>query len=343
MERIDEGQDFLAIVDFAHTPNALAQALRTAGRWPGGGSSSSSACAGLRDRQKRTLMGRVAGELADVVVLTAEGPGRRAWRRLWPSARRRRGRPGSGRGWTSSASPTGGGHSAGLSDGPRRGRRHRLRQGARAVHVLRDSGVPLGRPGGHAAGLHGQTLDTLPTAATLKGTKEFGGVHHLGGIRQRWLVVWSAQAEQRERETLQKQVEKERERAEKAWQALCRQEFSSPGEAGAAVQALEQKWRYHRLEVHCQPVKHYARRGRPAADTVPQRVGFRLQGKVVEKAEAIAAVQKTLGKFILATNELDEQQLPAEEMLRAYKGQGVGPERGFRFLKDPWFFADSLF
>ncbi len=82
-----------------------------------------------------------------------------------------------------------------------------------------------------------------------------------GGIRQRWLVVWSAQAEQRERETLQKQVEKERERAEKAWQALCRQEFSSPEEAGAAVQALEQKWRYHRLEVHCQPVKHYARRG----------------------------------------------------------------------------------
>jgi transposase len=35
--------------------------------------------------------------------------------------------------------------------------------------------------------------------------------------------------------------------------------------------------------------------------------------------------------------------LPAEELLRAYKGQGVGPERGFRFLKDPIFFADSLF
>ncbi len=72
-------------------------------------------------------------------------------------------------------------------------------------------------------------------------------------------------------------------------------------------------------------------------------MGFRLQGKAVEKAEAIAAVQKTLGKFTLATNELDEQQLPAEEMLRAYKGQGVGPEGGIRFLKDPWCFADSLF
>jgi transposase len=72
-------------------------------------------------------------------------------------------------------------------------------------------------------------------------------------------------------------------------------------------------------------------------------VGFRLQGKVVAKVAAIAAVQKPLGKVILATNALDEQQLPAEEMLRASKGPGGGSEQGFRFLNDPWFFADSLF
>jgi transposase len=40
---------------------------------------------------------------------------------------------------------------------------------------------------------------------------------------------------------------------------------------------------------------------------------------------------------------LDAEVLPAEEILLAYKGQGVGPERGFRFLKDPMFFTDSLF
>jgi len=74
MERIDEGQDFLAIVDFAHTPNALEQALRTAREMARGRVIVVFGCAGLRDRQKRTLMGRVAGELADVVVLTAEDP-----------------------------------------------------------------------------------------------------------------------------------------------------------------------------------------------------------------------------------------------------------------------------
>lgn len=74
MERIDEGQDFLAVVDFAHTPNALAQALQTAREMASGRVIVVFGCAGLRDRQKRPLMGRIAGERADVVILTAEDP-----------------------------------------------------------------------------------------------------------------------------------------------------------------------------------------------------------------------------------------------------------------------------
>jgi len=74
MERIEAGQDFLAIVDFAHTPNALAQALRTARALAQGRVIVVFGCAGLRDREKRPQMGRIAAELADVVVLTAEDP-----------------------------------------------------------------------------------------------------------------------------------------------------------------------------------------------------------------------------------------------------------------------------
>jgi UDP-N-acetylmuramoyl-L-alanyl-D-glutamate--2,6-diaminopimelate ligase len=76
MERIDEGQDFVAIVDFAHTPNALKRALE-AGRTmlPDGkrlicvfGS------AGLRDVEKRRMMSETSAQLADITVLTAEDP-----------------------------------------------------------------------------------------------------------------------------------------------------------------------------------------------------------------------------------------------------------------------------
>jgi UDP-N-acetylmuramoyl-L-alanyl-D-glutamate--2,6-diaminopimelate ligase len=76
MERIDAGQGFLAIVDFAHTPNALEQALKTARTMTGvdGRVIVVFGCAGLRDREKRAMMGHVAGRLADVVLVTAEDP-----------------------------------------------------------------------------------------------------------------------------------------------------------------------------------------------------------------------------------------------------------------------------
>jgi UDP-N-acetylmuramoyl-L-alanyl-D-glutamate--2,6-diaminopimelate ligase len=76
MERIDLGQDFLAIVDFAHTPNALRASLSAARSMAGGHGRVIAVfgSAGLRDRLKRRLMAQVAGELADYSVLTAEDP-----------------------------------------------------------------------------------------------------------------------------------------------------------------------------------------------------------------------------------------------------------------------------
>jgi UDP-N-acetylmuramoyl-L-alanyl-D-glutamate--2,6-diaminopimelate ligase len=74
MERIDEGQDFTAIVDFAHTPNALRRVLETLGPQTQGRLIVVFGCAGLRDVYKREMMGHVAGQLADVTVITAEDP-----------------------------------------------------------------------------------------------------------------------------------------------------------------------------------------------------------------------------------------------------------------------------
>jgi UDP-N-acetylmuramoyl-L-alanyl-D-glutamate--2,6-diaminopimelate ligase len=76
MEQIDEGQDFIAMVDFAHTPNALKRALE-AGREmvsDGGRLIAVFGSAGLRDREKRRLMAETSAQLADITVLTAEDP-----------------------------------------------------------------------------------------------------------------------------------------------------------------------------------------------------------------------------------------------------------------------------
>lgn len=74
MEAIDLGQPFTAIVDFAHTPNALKKALETARDFTAGRLIAVFGSAGLRDREKRRLMAQVSAEIADITVLTAEDP-----------------------------------------------------------------------------------------------------------------------------------------------------------------------------------------------------------------------------------------------------------------------------
>jgi UDP-N-acetylmuramoyl-L-alanyl-D-glutamate--2,6-diaminopimelate ligase len=76
MERIDEGQSYLAIVDFAHTPNALANVLAALRRITPGKLIAVFGCAGERDREKRSMMGKAAAAVADVAIFTAEDPRR---------------------------------------------------------------------------------------------------------------------------------------------------------------------------------------------------------------------------------------------------------------------------
>jgi UDP-N-acetylmuramoyl-L-alanyl-D-glutamate--2,6-diaminopimelate ligase len=74
MEKIDLGQPFPVIIDFAHTPNALRHALEIARLMTSGRLFVVFGCAGLRDRAKRPMMGEIAAQLADRVIITAEDP-----------------------------------------------------------------------------------------------------------------------------------------------------------------------------------------------------------------------------------------------------------------------------
>ncbi len=71
-ERVDAGQPFAIIVDYAHTPDGLEQLLRAAGDIVDGRVIVVFGCGGDRDPSKRSMMGETAAQRADSVIITAD-------------------------------------------------------------------------------------------------------------------------------------------------------------------------------------------------------------------------------------------------------------------------------
>jgi UDP-N-acetylmuramoyl-L-alanyl-D-glutamate--2,6-diaminopimelate ligase len=74
LERIEAGQDFTVLVDYAHTPDGLANAIRAVRGVTAGRVITVFGCGGDRDPDKRPLMGAIAGEYSDIAVLTSDNP-----------------------------------------------------------------------------------------------------------------------------------------------------------------------------------------------------------------------------------------------------------------------------
>jgi len=164
-----------------------------------------------------------------------------------------------------------------------------------------------------------------------------------GGVAQRWIVVFSQAACERELKTLEKAQTREQETAKKQWRKVCQPVFNCQEDAEATCKQFNQRWKYHRATEQVTQITQYTHSGRPAAGAQPDVVGYTLTGAIELFTAGVEEAKRSLGKFIIATNELDAQNLPAASMLENYTAQGVSVERGFRFLKDPMFFAHSLF
>ena len=153
-----------------------------------------------------------------------------------------------------------------------------------------------------------------------------------GGITQRWLVVESEARAESDNKSLSKKITKEKEILEKKVAKLFKKKFENSTEAELTLRQITSKLKYHLIaEIEILEIR-----------VKNQKNTYQIIGKIEQNSSAIESYTNRAGRFVIATNRLDHESFSSDEMLRKYKEQ-QNVERGFAFLKDPLFFADSIF
>ncbi|MEW6499713.1 MAG: IS1634 family transposase, partial [Cyanobacteriota bacterium] len=174
------------------------------------------------------------------------------------------------------------------------------------------------------------------TESTIAGYRWSQHQSHYGGIEQRWLVVESKERQESDLKRLEKNLDKAQTEATRQLRELSRQSFACVADALKAAHKLSKKLKYHQLvAIDTQEIQSKSTRKNSGAN-------YKITACLELKSDVVEAERRQAGRFILATNVLNVNQLSPEDMITKYKNQ-QSSERGFSFLKDPLFFTDSVF
>lgn len=171
-------------------------------------------------------------------------------------------------------------------------------------------------------------------------------IRDINGRPYRFITVSSSSLDERKEKQLSKKVEQEKKNLEKACQELARKRFNCLKDAQEAAESFiaeyDSPFFVLSLDV-VEETKIKRGRGRPRKDEPGiVQTYYRLQPTLIGPVEgAVATAKEKAGIFILVTNVLSEEELPAIEVLKTYKKQ-TAVELNFRFLKDP-VYVDGIY
>lgn len=150
-----------------------------------------------------------------------------------------------------------------------------------------------------------------------------------GGVEQRWIIVRNRESKYKELDSLKKRLKNEEESIEKSHKKLPHKVFLSKVEANIYI--ANQKDNHPLFNFNHAIVSVYKK--------VPKtkhkvKIGVKIIPRFSRNDVAIKKLENRKGKFILATNCLDDKTLPAKEIIAAYRGRNKAVEGSFKFLKD---------
>jgi transposase len=175
-------------------------------------------------------------------------------------------------------------------------------------------------------------VSTLPSEkfieSELKGYSFVATESDYGGIKQRWLVVQSQERREADLQKLSRKILKVEEKARRDLKKLATEKFACEADAVKALTKLSKQFKYHQIENY--------------KVTEISSDSYQISATITKDENKINQDFLSAGRFIIATNVLDPNQLSNSTMIFHYKAQ-QSCERGFAFLKDPSFFANSVY
>ncbi len=156
--------------------------------------------------------------------------------------------------------------------------------------------------------------------------------NNYAGIKQRWLVVESQPRKESDLKKLEQKITKESQLLAQKLASLSKKDFETEVEANLRLQQISSQLKYHLIS-EIKVTEKSAKK---------QQCRYQITAEFQPDSQQIISLKRKAGRFVIATNKLDVSSLSSDDILRKYKEQQA-PERGFAFLKDPLFFADSVF
>jgi transposase len=162
-----------------------------------------------------------------------------------------------------------------------------------------------------------------------------------GGMQQKWVLFQSKEMKKRKEKTFDRNIKKELKTAQKSLNKLKKMEYACEEDANRAAEKWlneHQMYLFKQLSIEPKSRRIGGKRGRPKKGEELETF-YSIKAKIKVDKQIIAQKRKKLGRFVLATNDLD---LTVDEILSYYKSQG-NVERGFMFLKDKSFHVSEVY
>jgi len=132
-----------------------------------------------------------------------------------------------------------------------------------------------------------------------------------GGIKQRWLIVESQPRKNSDLNKIEKAIKKEEEKVDQLIKQLEKEEFEHPSQAKYKLKEINRKLKLFKLAQV--PISQ---------DTIKSgQTVYKIKAKPERQEQEITVREKQAGRFILATNILEQEVLNSAEILFNYKNQ----------------------